>query len=67
MLKWKAYASWWLEWNRAGILQFGKVDVNKARVMMELFSKNIDGEKTGGIVMNLLENRNRDKEDEKVE
>ena len=35
--------------------------------MMELFSKNIDGEKTGGIVMNLLENRNRDKEDEKVE
>ena len=34
---------------------------------MELFSKNIDREKTGGIVMNLLEKRNGDKEDEKVE
>ena len=34
---------------------------------MELFSKNIDREKTGGIVMNLLEKRNSDKEDEKVE
>lgn len=35
--------------------------------MMELFSKNIDREKTGGIVLNLLEKGNRDREDEKVE